>query len=199
MIDKIISFCQAKDGKIWLGSNGYGLYCYQYNKVGKAEVKSFTTSNGLANNTVKGIVEDNQGMLWIATDNGLSVFNPDTETFTSFYKNDGLLSAQFYFNGAIRNAKGEIFLGTDGGMMAVMGANPAVHEVGKLRFTELLVDNQPTFAGSDYLDDDISIAKRISIHESDKSFTIYFSALNYGSETQGVYLYPATSRSSPLP
>ena len=189
VIDKIISFCQAKDGKIWLGSNGYGLYCYQYNKEGKAEVKSFTTSNGLANNTVKGIVEDNQGMLWIATDNGLSVFNPDTETFTSFYKNDGLLSAQFYFNGAIRNAKGEIFLGTDGGMMAVMGANPAVHEVGKLRFTELLVDNQPTFAGSDYLDDDISIAKRISIHESDKSFTIYFSALNYGSETQGVYLY----------
>ena len=166
VIDKIISFCQAKDGKIWLGSNGYGLYCYQYNKEGKAEVKSFTTSNGLANNTVKGIVEDNQGMLWIATDNGLSVFNPDTETFTSFYKNDGLLSAQFYFNGAIRNAKGEIFLGTDGGMMAVMGANPAVHEVGKLRFTELLVDNQPTFAGSDYLDDDISIAKRISIHES---------------------------------
>ena len=189
VIDKIISFCQAKDGKIWLGSNGYGLYCYQYNKEGKAEVKSFTTSNGLANNTVKGIVEDNQGMLWIATDNGLSVFNPDTETFTSFYKNDGLLSAQFYFNGAIRNAKGEIFLGTDGGMMAVMGANPAVHEVGKLRFTELLVDNQPTFAGSDYLDDDISIAKKISIHESDKSFTIYFSALNYGSETQGVYLY----------
>lgn len=35
VIDKIISFCQAKDGKIWLGSNGYGLYCYQYNKEGK--------------------------------------------------------------------------------------------------------------------------------------------------------------------
>ena len=143
VIDKIISFCQTKDGKIWLGSNGYGLYCYYYNKVGKAEVKSFTTNQGLANNTVKGIVEDNQGMLWIATDNGLSVFNPKNETFTSFYKNDGLLSAQFYFNGAIRNAKGEIFLGTDGGMMAVMGVNPSAYYVGKLRFTELLVDNQP--------------------------------------------------------
>ena len=189
VIDKIISFCQTKDGKIWLGSNGYGLYCYYYNKVGKAEVKSFTTNQGLANNTVKGIVEDNQGMLWIATDNGLSVFNPKNETFTSFYKNDGLLSAQFYFNGAIRNAKGEIFLGTDGGMMAVMGVNPSAYYVGKLRFTELLVDNQPVFAGSDYLDDDISIAKEMSIHESDKSFTINFSALNYGSETQGVYLY----------
>ena len=51
------------------------------------------------------------------------------------------------------------------------------------------IDNQPVFAGSDYLDDDISIAKRLCIHESDKSFTIFFSALNYGNESQGVYLY----------
>ncbi len=189
VIDKILSFCLAKDGKIWLGSNGYGLYCYNYNKDGKTYVKSFTTNNGLANNTVKGIVEDNQGMLWIATDNGLSIFNPKTETFSSYSREDGLLSSQFYFNGAIRDAKGKIYLGTDEGLMAVTGVNHAVHNSARLRFTELLVDNQPVFAGSDYLDDDISIAKRLCIHESDKSFTIFFSALNYGNDSQGVYLY----------
>ena len=189
VIDKILSFCLAKDGKIWLGSNGYGLYCYNYNKEGKTYVKSFTTNNGLANNTVKGIVEDNQGMLWIATDNGLSIFNPKTETFSSYSRKDGLLSSQFYFNGAIRDAKGKIYLGTDEGLMAVTGVDHAVHNSARLRFTELLVDNQPVFAGSDYLDDDISIAKRLCIHESDKSFTIFFSALNYGNDSQGVYLY----------
>lgn len=189
VIDKILSFCLAKDGKIWLGSNGYGLYCYNYNKEGKTYVKSFTTNNGLANNTVKGIVEDNQGMLWIATDNGLSIFNPKTETFSSYSRKDGLLSSQFYFNGAIRDAKGKIYLGTDEGLMAVTGVNHAVHNSARLRFTELLVDNQPVFAGSDYLDDDISIAKSLGIHESDKSFTIFFSALNYGNDSQGVYLY----------
>ena len=189
VIDKILSFCLAKDGKIWLGSNGYGLYCYNYNKEGKTYVKSFTTNNGLANNTVKGIVEDNQGMLWIATDNGLSIFNPKTEAFCSFSREDGLISSQFYFNGAIRNAKGEIFLGTDAGMMSIKGINHSVHQTGKLCFTELLVDNQPVFAGSDYLEEDISIARKLRIHESDKSFTLFFSALNYGSETQGVYLY----------
>ena len=152
-------------------------------------MKSYTTNNGLANNIVKGIVEDNQGMLWIATDNGLSIFNPKTEAFCSFSREDGLISSQFYFNGAIRNAKGEIFLGTDMGMMAVKGVNRSVHQTGKLCFTELLVDNQPVFAGSDYLEEDISIARKLRIHESDKSFTIHFSALNYGSETQGVYLY----------
>lgn len=189
VIDKILALCQTKDDKIWLGSNGYGMYCLWYDKDGKRQIKNYTTIDGLANNTVKGIVEDNSGMLWIATENGLSIFNPKTEAFSSFSKEDGLLSSQFYFNGAIRGHKGEIYLGTDLGLMVLNGINRKNHYDGKLRFTELFVDNQPVFAGSDYLDKDISIAKKIQLHESDRSFTINFSALNYGSETQGVYLY----------
>ena len=105
------------------------------------------------------------------------------------FREDGLLSSQFYFNGAIRSASGEIFLGTEFGMMKLLGVNHKVKETERLRFTELLVDNQSVFAGSDYLDEDVSIAKKISLHESDRSFALHFSALNYGSETQGVYLY----------
>ena len=189
VIDKILSFCQTKDGRIWLGSNGYGMYCYTPNKDGKLKVKSFTTNNGLANNSVKEIVEDNNGMLWIATDNGLSIFNPKTETFSSFFKEDGLLSAQFYFNGAYRTPSGKIYLGTGQGMMGVTGISRTATGAGSLHFTGLEVDNQPIYAGSNYLEQDISVADKISLHESDRSFAIQFSALNYGGETQGVYLY----------
>ena len=66
--------------------------------------------------------------------------------------------------------KGEVFLGTDAGMMAIKGINHSVHQTGKLCFTELLVDNQPVFAGSDYLEEDISIARKLRIHEGDNSF-----------------------------
>ena len=189
VIDKILSFCQTKDGKIWMGSNGYGMYCLTYDHDGKLHVESFTTTDGLANNAVKGIVEDKHGLLWIATDNGLSVFNPKTRQFNNFSKEDGLMSSQFYFNGAIRSSNGTIYLGTDCGMMAVKGYNQAVNNQVSLRFTELLVDNQAVFAGSDYLKEDVAIAKKITLHESDRSFTINFSALNYGTETQGVYSY----------
>lgn len=189
VIDKILSFCQTQDGKIWMGSNGYGLYCQQKDKNGKVSVKNYTTADGLSNNIVKGIVEDAHGLLWIATDNGLSILNPKTEAFSSFSKEDGLLSAQFYFNGAIRSRQGIIYLGTDHGMMAVSGVNRTAQPTNRLCFTELKVDNLPVFAGSDYLDTDVSIAKKIRIHESDKSFSLHFSALNYGSETQGVYFY----------
>ncbi len=189
VIDKILSFCQTKEGKIWMGSNGYGLYCQQKDKAGKIQVKNYTTADGLANNIVTGIVEDDHGLLWITTENGLSIFNPKTAAFSSISKEDGLLSAQFYFNGAIRSRQGTIYLGTDRGMMAVSGANHMAHSTDRLRFTGLMVDNQPVFVGSDYLDTDISNAKKIRLHESDKSFSIHFSALNYNSETQGVYFY----------
>ena len=189
VFDKIMSFCQTKDGKIWMGSNGYGMYCEWIDGQGNSHIKNYTTHDGLANNAVMGIVEDNQGLLWIATKNGLSIFNPKTEVFSSFFKEDGLLSSQFYFNGAIRSSKGEIYLGTEHGMMRLNGVNRKVSGTQRLCFTELQVDNQLVFAGSDYLDEDIAIAKKIRLHESDRSFTINFSALNYGSETQGVYLY----------
>jgi ligand-binding sensor domain-containing protein len=84
VIDKICCFCETKDGTLWLGSNGYGLYKRVREDKGKGTKEHFevlTTDDGLANNAVKGIVEDGQGRLWITTDNGLSVYDPRTRTF----------------------------------------------------------------------------------------------------------------------
>ena len=189
IFDKIISFCQTRDGKVWMGSNGYGMYCMTPGKDGKTSIETFTTSDGLANNTVTGIVEDRQGRLWLTTGYGLSVYNPHTRQFNNYTKNDGLLCSQFYYNGAVRDRKGTIYLGTERGMMAVAGMDTTNSSAGNLRFTELSVNNQPVFAGSSYLSRNITTARKIRLHEGDRSFTISFSALNYAGETQGVYSY----------
>ena len=189
IFDKIISFCQTRDGKVWMGSNGYGMYCVARGKDGKTSVETFTTSDGLANNTVTGIVEDLKGRLWLTTGYGLSVYNPHTRQFNNYTKNDGLLCSQFYYNGAVRDRKGTIYLGTERGMMAVAGMDNTNSSAGNLRFTELSVNNQPVFAGSSYLSRNITTARKIRLHEGDRSFTISFSALNYAGETQGVYSY----------
>lgn len=189
IFDKIISFCQTRDGKVWMGSNGYGMYCVARDKDGKTRVETFTTSDGLANNTVTGIVEDLKGCLWLTTGYGLSVYNPHTRQFNNYTKNDGLLCSQFYYNGAVRDRKGTIYLGTERGMMAVAGIDNTNNQACNLRFTDLSVNNQPVFAGSSYLSRNITTARKIRLHEGDRSFTISFSALNYAGETQGVYSY----------
>ncbi len=73
---------QDKRGFIWFGT-GFGLnrfdgiHCktYYYNKA---------DSNSLVHNNVLRIAEDAEGNLWIGTQEGVSCFNPGTETFTNY-------------------------------------------------------------------------------------------------------------------
>ena len=58
IVDKISSFCEASDGTLWLGSNGYGLYKRVVDNDGKERFEVLTQANGLVYNGVKGIVED---------------------------------------------------------------------------------------------------------------------------------------------
>ena len=148
-----------------------------------------TQADGLVYNGVKGIAEDRNGRLWVTTQNGLSVYDPKLHAFTNYSQYDGLINPHFYWNSAISDAAGVIYLGTEGGLIEVTGENTDHHYQGHLVFTSLMVDNQDVLAGSDYLDQDISIAKTITLKESNRSFSISFSALDFGHERQGLYSY----------
>jgi ligand-binding sensor domain-containing protein/AraC-like DNA-binding protein len=189
IVDKLSSFCETSDGTLWLGSNGYGLYRRVVDEKGEEHFEVLTQEDGLVYNGVKGIAEDRNGRLWVTTQNGLSVYDPKLHVFTNYSKYDGLVNPHFYWNSAIRDAEGVIYLGTEGGLIEVTGENTESSYQGHLIFTHLMVDNQDVLAGSDYLDVDISIAKTITLKESNRSFSIDFSALDFGHERQGLYSY----------
>ena len=190
VVDKITCFCETKDGTLWLGSNGYGLYRRRLLADGTGQTAEafevLTTDDGLANNSVKGIVEDMQGRLWITTNNGLSVYSPDTHTFTNYGERDGLLGQQFYWNSAVRGPDGALYVGSTAGLTEIRGENSEADYPVHLTFTQLLVDNQEvTSADAPVLDADISQARCVRLHESNKSFAISFSPLTYQGEVQG--------------
>lgn len=190
IIDKITCFCETQDGTLWIGSNGYGIYRRVKGEDGET-FECLTTHDGLSNNAVKGIVEDSQHRLWITTSNGLSIYNVRTHTFVNYTENDGLLSAQFYWNSIVRGDDGKIYLGNERGLTEILSDNLEMVNSAHLRFTRLLVDNQNVWElpFGNYLDEDISVAKELSLSESNRSFTIDFSALNYSSEMHGIYSY----------
>jgi ligand-binding sensor domain-containing protein len=67
----IIAMCQTKDGNIWLGTYGDGLYCYNP-RTGTAIrfINDPEDPESLSDNIIWKIVEDNKGMLWIGTGQG---------------------------------------------------------------------------------------------------------------------------------
>lgn len=189
IIEKMSCFCEGRDGTIWIGSNGYGLYRRVVSDDGQESFENLTIQDGLANNAVKGIVEDDRQRLWITTTNGLSVYDTRTRTFINYTTADGLVSNQFYWNSIIRGSDGTLYTGTEHGLTVIKGENPEADDAGHLSFTRLLVENQEVGTLSDYLDEDIAIAEKVRLSESDRSFTIEFSALTYGGEAQGIYSY----------
>ena len=190
IVDKISSFYQTKDGTLWLGSNGYGLYrLVKDAKDPRGHFEALTTEDGLAFGGVKGIVEDLNGHLWVTTQNGLSVYDPKTHIFSNYFENEGLINQHFYWNSAMRDDSGVIYLGSEGGLIEVLGENTESKPKGKLVFTHLMVDNQDVMPDGEYLSEDISIASSIQLCESNRSFSISFSALDYGNEEQTMFNY----------
>jgi ligand-binding sensor domain-containing protein len=64
---------QDKDGNLWFGTTGEGVYRYD----GK-EFTQFTEKDGLSNNSILSILEDKSGNIWFGTDDGVSRYDGKT-------------------------------------------------------------------------------------------------------------------------
>ncbi len=62
----IFSMLAAKDGTVWLGTEGSGLL-----RIRAGATKAFSAAQGLLDGFVRAILEDKQGRIWIGTDNGV--------------------------------------------------------------------------------------------------------------------------------
>lgn len=189
LVDKITSIYEDSDGVLWLGSDGFGIYKRIEKNDGSHTFQSYTTSDGLANNNVKGLLEDDRGNLWISTINGLSCYDRKNNSFTNFYEEDGLVSGQFYWNAYCKSKSGLLYFGTLGGLVVVdpemISSNAMKYSV---TLTGLYVNNEKVYPGK-IINSDISVAKEIVLHEKTKSFSIDFSALNFRSTNNYVYVY----------
>jgi signal transduction histidine kinase/ligand-binding sensor domain-containing protein/DNA-binding response OmpR family regulator len=189
-IEKISCFYLADDGTLWIGSNGYGIYKYIPEERGSGSFISYTTDQGLINNSIRGILEDEKGCLWISTNNGLSCFDTTSNRFTNYTKEDGLLGNQFYWNAYYRSQSGLLYFGEIDGLVAVDPRRRLTQiPPTKVTLTKLRVVNEEIFPGINYIDTDISQAKTLHLHERDKSFSLEFSALNFKSQATAIYSY----------
>lgn len=182
---------QASDKSIWLGSNGYGI-CKMNKKEKGYDLRFFDKVNGLIHNTVFGIQEDENGVIWISTSYGLSSYNKSTDHFANYTTSDGLICNQFYWNASYKSPSSKnLFFGSNEGLVELLGTQQDSElPNGKIVFTKLQVlNNTIWFGGNKYLKSDISYAEKITLHEKDKTFSIEFAALDYENPSTIMYAY----------
>jgi len=113
--NRIKCIYQARDGAIWIGTDGGGL-----NRLDTAtgQFRHYRKEDGLPNDVVYGILEDERGHLWLSTNLGLSQFDPQNETFFNYGIEDGLQGNEFNSGSYFKSTRGEMFFGGLNGITA---------------------------------------------------------------------------------
>ncbi len=79
----LVAMLQDRQGFIWLGALGGGLYRYDGGRVLKF-VNDPTNERSLPAERVNTLFEDKAGRIWVGTAHGLARFNPHDSTFTRY-------------------------------------------------------------------------------------------------------------------
>jgi len=108
LVNKAICIYADNNGNIWFGTTGGGLSEFDHTTN---RFTHFTELDGLANNTVYGIVEDDQSNLWLSTNRGISKFNKQKHTFINYFENAGVQSDEFNQYSFFKSSTHQIYFG----------------------------------------------------------------------------------------
>ena len=178
--ERITCVLEAENGDLWIGSNGAGIYRAVHDE-GEYVFSSYTVSDGLISNNVRGMQEDWYGNIWITTVNGLSRYYPKDGMFVGYTSKDGLPSDNFYWNATAVSGNGEkIYLGSLGGLSEI---HPVMEKENRMKFP--LVINRVNVFGKNCFPE----GGLLKLHERDKSLTVEFAALDYNPSSLAAYSY----------
>jgi signal transduction histidine kinase/streptogramin lyase len=177
--NEILSIYEDQFGGLWIGTIGGGL-----NKFNRKE-ETFTRykeDDGLPNEVIYGILEDDIGNLWLSTNKGISKFNLKSETFRNYDRLDGLQINEFN-QGAFFKSKSRFYFGGINGFVSFV--------------PESIIENQnippiliTTFKVFDRIKkNDIYGTDEFKLSYKDKYYTFEFAALDYRNPAKNQYAY----------
>lgn len=185
--DKVPTLHQDRQGNIWAGTFGNGVVMLnlQTNKF-----TSFSESNGLQNNTVYKILEDQNGLIWVSTNKAISSININSNKINNYNPHNGVQNNNFVGGAGLVLSSGEIFFG---GLEGFNYLNPAylkrTANVPAVLITDLQISNQSVIPSSNGpIKENVSIAKEINL-DYKQNFVLSFVGLNYTSPEQNRYAY----------
>jgi signal transduction histidine kinase/ligand-binding sensor domain-containing protein/DNA-binding response OmpR family regulator len=180
---------EDKQGDFWVATEGGGLILFdrRQNKI----AARYTTEDGLCNNSILNMLEDESGNLWMSTLNGLSRFDARQKSFKNYYYNDGLQSNQFNYNSALALRSGElVFGGIKGFNLFRPGQIAGPGEAPPIVVTGIRVNNSAINANSIYVTKvSEGLISQLKIPYDDAALSFDFSALEYSVPEKISYAY----------
>jgi len=176
---------------LWIGSDR-GLF--KFNKR-TGNIEHFTMKDGLPNDTILGILEDDEGFLWLSTLNGLAKVDPDSLKIINYTIDDGLQSNEFNEGAYFKNKEGVMYFGGVNGITFFKPEEIVLNQkANKIVLTDLKINQrsvnvQDTINGRIVLDKSISYIQELTLTHSDRLVSFEFATTNLVSPADIRYRY----------
>ena len=183
------AFYEDKSGHYWVGSNTKGLLMCNGNGT---ILKTYDISNGLPDNKVQAITQDNKGNIWFSTIYSISRLSPELQSIRNYTKEDGLQGDQFYQQSFLKTRQGELYFGGYSGFNSFFPDSLKDNEfIPPVYITDFQIFNKPVENGGQnaQFPTHISEAKEIKLNWNQSVFSFSFAAINYIHPKKNQYAY----------
>jgi len=182
---------------LWIGTNN-GLNKFVINRSDNkstlntdVKVTTYTIKDGLADNSIKSIVEDENGNLWLGTSSGITLFDLEKNAFTNFSTSDGVVGMDFNFSSALKINSNLIFMGGTAGLNYFdpdrISQSPYKPPVVITDF--LIFNNSVKVESNSVLTRNIFHTNEVTLSHKQNVFSFQFAAMDYNNPGSINYTY----------
>ncbi len=186
--EKISTIFIDSNGTRWVGTYDKGIA--RYNPKDQT-FHHFSVEDGLPDNSVFSILEDDFGNLWFSTDNGLCKFNHHDQLYKTFNVHDGLQSNRFTLNAACKCSNGLFYFGSVNGLLVFypQKTDRNMH-IPPIAITDMKIKGATLLPGkSGPLQQAITETNQINLKYHQNSFSFEFVALDLTAPLKNRYAY----------
>jgi ligand-binding sensor domain-containing protein len=185
--NSILSIYQDRRGRFWIGTEGQGLNRWEPEdrRNLRSTFRQYTISDGLPSSTVNGVLEDEQGYIWISTNKGVSRLDPETDQLKNYNLAMGIHENELNQGSMLKASDGRLYFGGLNGISAFY-PNEITSNLNKpsVVLTDILSENKSINANKS-----LSSLTEITFNYKDYLITFEFAALDYSQPEKNQYQY----------
>jgi len=189
-INQISAIAQLENDPniLWLGMQNGGLNRFD---ITTNTATHFTEEDGLASNTIYGLLTDKNNTLWMSTNGGISNFDPETETFRNYGLDDGLMALEYDQNAYFKSKDGVMYFGSGKGVTAFVPEQLHINEIPpQLALSDFRIFNKSVSIGPDSpLKKPLSETNKIILPYNQNEVSFDYVALHFANPKGNTYSY----------
>lgn len=184
--EEIYDIFMSSSNTLWVGTYQNGIYrSISDLRSGELKLEKVVPSPALPDDTINSIQEDEFGMLWISTNQGIVRLNPVTDSINVYDRSDGLVANEYILGAKLKDEQGALYFGgTDGFDRFYPSKFVELRSPPPLRLTEILIQRKPVSYDPTHLE-----VPALVLDHNDHSLDVEFSTMDIISPGRSRYKY----------